>query len=175
MPPRPLLTVVGLAAAVALTSATAAEARIVPNRSIDGVALGDTYPQVTDLRGSATPLFGEEPSDYSLFFRSRGLQVNLRHDTALDGEDGPKPADSDEVVLVATTSKRQRDAKSLGPGVTERTTRRRLTRERCASYEDADRGVRVLGCSLPRVGKVQTTYVIRRGRVIEVTVDGYGF
>lgn len=152
----------GLAAMAALAaSAPAAPAAIVMDRSIDGVALDMTEDEAVAVRGpfDGDRQVGEEPSDYSVYWRDRGLQANFF-------------TEGRRAYLVATTSKRQRTANGLGPGVTARKTRRRLRGERCSRIFDVDIQKDVIECRTRGTASgAHTLFNIRKGRVIEVVVE----
>jgi hypothetical protein len=157
----PRLLATAVCAAGLLVLAPSAHALIAPNDEIGGVRLGMTEAQVVERLGPfAKKLVGDEPEDYTVTFPKRRLLVNLL-------------AEPDRVFLVATTDRRQRSKLGLGPGVTERKLRRALARQRlrCGKLFDADRRLYVTDCATPARSNRQTTYRLRRGRIIEVIVE----
>ena len=156
VPVAGLILVLFLAAA---GGAAPARASIVIGEHIGGVRLGDALAAVTARHGEPSrKLVGDEEGDYGLFWDQRRLHALMR-------------SADDTVVLVSTTSTGQRTSRHIGPGVRERTARRRLRGERCGRYFDADRSRMVLGCDV-RSARAVTSFVIWSGRVREVVLTG---
>lgn len=132
-----------------------AGAALVPQKSIAGVRLGMSEAQVRAALG--------EPSDVrrgrndfgrftELVYRRARVRVILQGRT--------------EVTSVTTTSRRQRTSRNVGVGSSERTVRRRVRGVRCRTFlrfRDC-----VVGRELP--GRTVTSFSIRRGKVVRVTL-----
>ena len=175
---NPLAKTLPLAACAivaALALAPIAGAKIVPNKSIGGVSLNQSYASVTDKLGTGGGAqFGDEPSDYQIIYEKLGLSVSWLSGLE-EGAETVEPLPDDKVFFLNTTSTKERDSKGVGPGVTSRTAKRRLIGEKCSKIFDADRRVEVEQCVTNKMGKVSTTYVLRKGKVLEVSMNNIDF
>lgn len=134
-----------VAAAALVTGAHpgTAAAAISPS-GIAGVEIGMTESEVREEIGNPSRVTGPaRDGTTQLDYTRRRLDVLLRGDSA---------------IRVRTTSRAQR-YRGVGPGVGERTMRRRLRGERCSTA----RGTRV--CYFA-VGKTVLSFSCRRGKVI---------
>ena len=152
------LAALAAAAVLLLALAPAAGASIVIGEHIAGVRVGDRLAQVTARFGEPSRKeVGEEEGDYGLFWNARRMHALML-------------TEDDTVLLVSTTSRRQRTSRNIGPGVRAVTARRRLRRERCSRYFDADRRRMVRGCDVRSSGDLLTSFVMWDGRVREVVL-----
>jgi len=141
--------------AAALALPAPAPALIVPQRSIAGVRLGMSEARVRAVAGrpdhvlSARNQFGR----YKVFlYRARQLQVIFQ------GGGG--------ATSVATESRRERTRTHVGVGSTERAVRRGVRGVHCATVA----GTRTCHVGTLRAGRRVTDFLMRRGRVVRVTL-----
>ena len=143
------MTLVVLATA-ALAAPAAAEARFVINRSMAGVKLGMTGPQVRDRLGTPTEVT-RHGRTRNLVYRGRKLFVTL-----VGGR----------VHILSTDGRAQRGPRGVGVGTRERRLRRVVRTVLCESAE----GVRTCSVGGFDVGEVSTVFVMRKRRVSTVTI-----
>jgi hypothetical protein len=134
----------------ALALVTPAHARIAVNRSVAGIGLGMTYKEVRAVLGRPTlTTVGNGSRD--LIYRKHALVVTLLRS---------------RVVIVSTTSRRERTRAGVGVGSTEGALRRRVPGVRCGDKA----AVRFCRVGSIRPGRRSTTFHIDAGRVITITV-----
>lgn len=145
-----------IAATAALALPTAANAVIVPQRSIAGVSLGMSEDEVTDLLGRPSDV-NRGSNDFGRFteliYRRQRLRVILQG--------------REEVTSVTTTSRSERTRRgNVGVGSSERAVRRHVRGVRCRTV------LNFRSCVVGRetAGRTVTVFRIRRGRVARVTL-----
>jgi hypothetical protein len=151
---RPLLAI---ALAPMLLAPAAALAEIEPQRGIAGVRMGMTEPEVRAVLGPPVRAKGyrhELGPFRTLFYRGLGVTLRAR---------GGPPF---RVTSVQATGREQRTAEGVGVGSPERRVRATLPRARCRT----ELGLRACVLGVLRPGRKATAFVIRRGRVVRVTV-----
>ena len=162
---RRLLSI-ALAAAVPAVAAAPADALIVPQKSIAGIAIGMTQQQVLDRLGSPAKDVtrrggsgGDDPiTTYT--YRGRGLKV-LFH---------PNRANTANVVIDVDVyrGRRQRTAEGIGIGSTRSAVARKVKGVKCRRF---DPSYAVCWVGRSRHGATNTTFWLnRRNRVNEVTL-----
>jgi hypothetical protein len=143
-------------AAVSFAALTApADALIVPQRSIAGVHLGMTQARVRAVVGRPDHVARarNEFGRYTVFiYRRRQLQVVFQGGGA--------------VTSVGTESRRERTRTGVGVGSTERAVRRGVRDVRCKTVT----GTRTCHVGTLRAGRRVTDFLLRRGRVVRVTL-----
>ena len=130
------------------TSADPAAAKIT-HAGIAGVDVGMNENAVRDKLGTPSSTSGDEGGGtMRLEYRRRKLEVLLR---------------GDAVIRVRTTSRSQRTAAGVGPGISQAAMMRKLRGERCGT---------ALGARVCWVldGSTVMTFVCRRGRVMRAEV-----
>jgi hypothetical protein len=187
MPPdmprlQTLLLALALPLALAAGPVAGADARIVPGVSIGGARLGDTSAEISARFGEHPDRLGSDdgrPLFVMAFSRIRGYAYfALPPACAEDAEDEPAEGACDAdgpATYILTRSKAQRTALHIGPGVTERTARRRLRGERCSIAYDTDisRNARFCVVRAPG-GRARTEYEFSRGRMVSVGILATG-
>jgi hypothetical protein len=147
------MRVFAAAVLVPLVLAAGASAAIVPNRSIGGVALGQTRAQVRSALG--TPLSVRHArNEFGAFTVFRYAQVTV----TFQGNAG--------ATGLTTTSRAQRTRKGVGVGSTEAQVKAGVPGVRCQTFAALRHCT--LGRELP--GRRVTDFVLRRGRVVRVVV-----
>ena len=145
---RTLVTVIVAAAALAAL-ASPAGARIVPQRSIAGVELGMTRPQVRTVLGPPLRfVVGTNDFGHFIVMRYFRLRVTLQGDTT--------------VTAVQTTRRSERTRSGVGVGSTRAEVDARVLNTRCSRREC------VIGRF--RAGQRVTVFRLFRGRVTSVLV-----
>lgn len=150
-----LLALALVVATAALALPTAANAVIVPQRSIAGVTLGMSQSEVENLLGEPSSV-NRDTSDFGPFVELVYRRQRLR--VFLQGEE--------EVTRVSTTSRSERTSRRVGVGSSERSVKRNVRRVRCRTF------FRFRSCVVGReaAGRTVTVFDIRRGRVSRVTL-----
>jgi len=144
---RALLTAV--LAAVGLAAAAPAGAAIVPQRSIAGVELSMTKPEVRDVLGEPDEIV-QGANEFGAFtvFKYRRLRVTFQGRT--------------NVTAVSTTRRNERTARGIGFGSTRAQVRNNVSGVRCNRREC------VKGRFLP--GRRVTVFRLFRGKVAQTLV-----
>ena len=148
---RTVLALLGVVATAVL--APVADARIVPQHGIAGVAIGMSQAQVRAVRGKPVRVVrgAHEFRPYVDFHYSR-LRVSFQG--------------RERVTFVSTTRRSERTPTGVGVGSTERAVRRGVRGVRCRT----ELGARfcLVGSQLP--GRRVTAFFLERGRVTRVDV-----
>ena len=139
--------------AAVLTASEVAQATIRPQRGIAGVAAGMTATQVRGVLGAPASV-RRGSNDFGRYreFRYRDLHVFFQG--------------VQRVTSVSTTRRGERTRSGIGVGSSERRLRRKMRGVRCATE------LRVRRCTLGRLlpGRRVTDFLIRRGRVVRVSI-----
>jgi hypothetical protein len=137
-----------------LGAPAAAEALVQVDRGIAGARLGNTRAEVRAALGSPESIrSGTNPFGRFVRYRFRGGITVLFQGRR-------------EVSNVSTTGRGDRTARGVGVGSTERAVRRRVRGVRCETIG----GTRSCHTGRFTAGEIITDFLLRRGKVVRVTV-----
>jgi hypothetical protein len=136
-----------------LAFASAADAAIVPQRSIAGVRLGMTQAQVKRvMRAPQRVQRGRNTFGRFVVFQYSGLRVFFQGGRT--------------VTSISTTRRSERTARGVGVGSSEAIVKRRVAGVHCTGSA----AVRLCEVGVARPGHRVTTFFLRSGRVFSVSV-----